>query len=244
MLENSAEATITKNAIAPSSENSLFNSAYEQGGGDKKSADSNRGGGKSAGSLPEVEIVDDGKKPAKGSPAGGGADAGATAATAVAYPVDGTPSAGRQTKVGKASSDQLPAGATAAGDGTIGGAGSPGISAGMFAPTEAQFKYSKQETAPKALTMFGNDELDLDGNGFVNKTELDRKREELLKLDEKQLGKSKETTEKLQVVNYMTANYDKLMAAHDDEFLSETNGISIHDLATTVSDVNRAKRPH
>ncbi len=50
------------------------------------------------------------------------------------------------------------------------------------------------ESSPKALTIFANDELDLEGDGFVNPTELDRKREELLKLDEKQLGKSKETT--------------------------------------------------
>lgn len=92
--------------------------------------------------------------------------------------------------------------------------------------------------------MFANDELDLDGNGFVNKVELDRKREDLLKLDAKEHGSNKETIEKLQVVNYMTANYDKLRIAHDDEAFFETSGISIHDLAKTVSDVNYSKRPH
>ncbi len=227
MLENH-EATVTKNALTSNEKQiSLLESTYDNTDGGGKGKPNKPVGGTGEGAiatagLPKVEIVDGGKVSGAAQPA--------------------LSDAGKPSKAGKAHADHA---AVPNGGGAVQSVGPNEMDGRMdSSATELQFKYSKVESSPKALTMFGNDELDLDGNGFVNRTELDRKREELLKLDEKQLGKSKETTLKLQAVNYMIADYDKLRVAHDDEYFSEDSGISIHDLASTVSDVNRTKRPH
>jgi hypothetical protein len=89
--------------------------------------------------------------------------------------------------------------------------------------------------------MFAKDELDLNGDGFVNKVELSRKHDELEEAAKKN-PKSKEILEKQQAVNYMIMDYSNLSNAHDDEFFSESSGITIYDLASTVSSVNKAKR--
>jgi hypothetical protein len=104
-----------------------------------------------------------------------------------------------------------------------------------------QFQFSKEKTAAAALNMFAKDELDLNGDGFVNKVELSRKHDELEEAAKKN-PKSKEILEKQQAVNYMIMDYSKLSSAHDDEFFSESSGITIYDLASTVSSVNKAKR--
>lgn len=107
--------------------------------------------------------------------------------------------------------------------------------------TPDQFQFSKEKTAAAALNMFAKDELDLNGDGFVNKVELSRKHDELEEAAKKN-PKSKEILEKQQAVNYMIMDYSKLSSAHDDEFFSESSGITIYDLASTVSSVNKAKR--
>lgn len=107
--------------------------------------------------------------------------------------------------------------------------------------TPEQFQFSKEKTAAAALNMFAKDELDLNGDGFVNKVELSRKHDELEEAAKKN-PKSKEILEKQQAVNYMIMDYSKLSSAHDDEFFSESSGITIYDLASTVSSVNKAKR--
>ncbi len=127
------------------------------------------------------------------------------------------------------------------------GAGSDGslaaVSIGEAFPqrTPEQFQFSKEKTAAAALNMFAKDELDLNGDGFVNKVELSRKRDELAEAAAKN-PKSKEILEKQQAVNYMIMDYTKLSSAHDDEYFSESSGITIYDLASTVSSVNKAKR--
>lgn len=107
--------------------------------------------------------------------------------------------------------------------------------------TPEQFQFSKEKTAAAALNMFAKDELDLNGDGFVNKVELSRKRDELAEAAAKN-PKSKEILEKQQAVNYMIMDYSKLSSAHDDELFFESSGITIYDLASTVSSVNKAKR--
>lgn len=107
--------------------------------------------------------------------------------------------------------------------------------------TPEQFQFSKEKTAAAALNLFAKDELDLNGDGFVNKVELSRKHDELEEAAKKN-PKSKEILEKQQAVNYMIMDYSKLSSAHDDEFFSESSGITIYDLASTVSSVNKAKR--
>jgi len=107
--------------------------------------------------------------------------------------------------------------------------------------TPDQFQFSKEKTAAAALNMFAKDELDLNGDGFVNKVELSRKHDELEEAAKKN-PKSKEILEKQQAVNYMIMDYSNLSNAHDDEFFSESSGITIYDLASTVSSVNKAKR--
>lgn len=107
--------------------------------------------------------------------------------------------------------------------------------------TPEKFQFSKEKTAAAALNMFAKDELDLNGDGLVNKVELSRKHDELEEAAKKN-PKSKEILEKQQAVNYMIMDYSKLSSAHDDEFFSESSGITIYDLASTVSSVNKAKR--
>jgi len=122
--------------------------------------------------------------------------------------------------------------------GAMGAAAQPPI--GGMQPTPPEFRYSKEETAAAALNMFAKDELDLNGDGYVNKVELSRKHDELEEAAKKN-PKSKELLEKRQAVNYMLSDYNNLSNAHNDEYFSETSGITIHDLASTVSSVNKAK---
>lgn len=122
--------------------------------------------------------------------------------------------------------------------GAMGAAAQPPI--GGMQPTPPEFRYSKEETAAAALNMFAKDELDLNGDGYVNKVELSRKHDELEEAAKKN-PKSKEILEKRQAVNYMLSDYNNLSNAHNDEYFSETSGITIHDLASTVSSVNKAK---
>jgi hypothetical protein len=122
--------------------------------------------------------------------------------------------------------------------GAMGAAAHPPI--GGLQPTPPEFRYSKEQTAAAALNMFAKDELDLNGDGYVNKVELSRKHDELEEAAKKN-PKSKELLEKRQAVNYMLSDYTNLSNAHNDEYFSETSGITIHDLASTVSSVNKAK---
>jgi hypothetical protein len=158
--------------------------------------------------------------------------------------VDKRPRAGKPVDSGRAdSSPATPAAAAqrpdrAGFDGAMGQAvsGDP-----LAQKIPEQFQFSKEKTAAAALNMFAKDELDLNGDGFVNKVELSRKHDELEEAAKKN-PKSKEILEKQQAVNYMIMDYSKLSSAHDDEFFSESSGITIYDLASTVSSVNKAKR--
>lgn len=171
-------------------------------------------------SLPSVDIADSGsadvdKRPRAGKPVDSGRSDSSPATAAAA---------------------QTPAGARF--DGAMGQAvsGDP-----LAQRIPEQFQFSKEKTAAAALNMFAKDELDLNGDGFVNKVELSRKHDELEEAAKKN-PKSKEILEKQQAVNYMIMDYSKLSSAHDDEFFSESSGITIYDLASTVSSVNKAKR--
>lgn len=126
-----------------------------------------------------------------------------------------------------------------AGAGSDGGHGAAAFG-DLFPQTSAQFLFSREKTSAAALNMFAKDELDLNGDGFVNKVELSRKRDELAEAAAKNPF-SKEILEKQQAVNYMIMDYSRLSDAHDDEFFSESSGITIYDLASTVSSVNKAK---
>jgi hypothetical protein len=154
--------------------------------------------------------------------------------------VDKRPRAGKPVDSGRA--DASPAAAQApAGDRFDGAFGQAVIGDRLPRTTPDQFQFSKEKTAAAALNMFAKDELDLNGDGFVNKVELSRKHDELEEAAKKN-PKSKEILEKQQAVNYMIMDYSNLSNAHDDEFFSESSGITIYDLASTVSSVNKAKR--
>ncbi|CAN5213877.1 hypothetical protein BH11CYA1_BH11CYA1_17720 [soil metagenome] len=255
MLEATVEPSFVKakdvnSDSAKESKNALFDCAYDGAKNSvKNSADINHQGPgrKSAGSsdssprpeqrrgdasaadcaLPPVTIVDGGQD-SGGKPNLNGKKHEALASGAKPPTTDGT-------------------GSVIGGVGQDGGKASAGAGSGAdfaadpgFKPTPPEFQFSKEKTAAAALNMFAKDELDLNGDGFVNKVELSRKHDELAEAA-KNNPKSKELIEKLQAVNYMTWDYDQLSKAHDDEFFSETSGITIYDLASTVSSVNKAK---
>lgn len=171
--------------------------------------------------LPSVDIADSGsadvdKRPRPGKRADSGRSDSSPATSAT--PAERPAGAGVDGRMGAAASgDPLPQ------------------------RTPDQFQFSQEKTAAAALNMFAKDELDLNGDGFVNKVELSRKHDELEEAAKKN-PKSKEILEKQQAVNYMIMDYSNLSNAHDDEFFSESSGITIYDLASTVSSVNKAKR--
>lgn len=179
------------------------------------------------------------KKPNQVKPLEAGHGDSSLAGTPAGAPGLKPPSAG---DAGKQRSDATPVPPMPSnGAGSDGSMAAAAIGESFPQKTPEQFQFSKEKTAAAALNMFAKDELDLNGDGFVNKVELSRKHDELEEAAKKN-PKSKEILEKQQAVNYMIMDYSKLSSAHDDEFFSESSGITIYDLASTVSSVNKAKR--
>ena len=252
MLETAAESTFVKSVKDTNSDsakeskgNSLYDCAYDRNATSLKSEQ--KGGDKTAASLPALDLVGDGKesgtKPHAKNPSppdSGAGDAGSHAGNHAGGPgktdkTNGTTGDAMASTAKPPVTDGSGAIAQAASDGT-----KPGSGAHDFKPTPAEFQFSTEKTAAAALNMFAKDELDLNGDGFVNKVELSRKHDELAEAAKKN-PKSKEIVEKQQAVNLMIWDYEELSKAHDDEIFSETSGITIHDLASTVSAVNKGK---